>query len=110
MEVTRLFDILEQYLNEYPVEDAVCGKENGNWVRYSTRDYVMAVTEYSYLMAHEMVPDEILPKDSNKYTWGKYKKEEVFKRFDEYSAMLMADAIDSIARAWLHVWIRYREW
>ena len=48
MEVTRLFDILEQYLNEYPVEDAVCGKENGNWVRYSTRDYVRIVNDISY--------------------------------------------------------------
>ena len=95
---------VEENIVKRPFIYSWCGKD------YSTRDYVMAVTEYSYLMAHEMVPDEILPKDSNKYTWGKYKKEEVFKRFDEYSAMLMADAIDSIARAWLHVWIRYREW
>ncbi|MCR4737224.1 MAG: long-chain fatty acid--CoA ligase [Bacteroidales bacterium] len=48
MEVTRLFDILDNYLNEYPVEDAICGKENGNWVRYSTRDYVRIVNDISY--------------------------------------------------------------
>ena len=72
---------------------------------YSTRDYIKAVTEYSYLMAHEMIPEEC-----EKLSWGKYKKHERFQHFDEYSAMLMADAVDSIARAWLHVWIRYREW
>lgn len=72
---------------------------------YSTRDYVSAVTQYSYLLAHEMVPEDV-----GNVNWTAYKETEAYKRFDEYSAMLMADAVDSIARAWLHVWIRYREW
>ena len=90
------------------VEEKICSRPfiygwGGN--DYSTRDYIKAVTEYSYLMAHEMIPAEC-----EKLSWGNYKKHERFKRFDEYTAMLMADAVDSIARAWLHVWIRYREW
>ena len=72
---------------------------------YSTWDYVSAVTEYSYLLAHEMIPD-----GTGDIAWNKYKELDVYKRFDEYSAKLLADAVDSIARAWLHVWIRYRDW
>lgn len=48
MEVTRLFDILDRYLKEFPNEDALCGKESGNWVKYSTKDYVQKVTYISY--------------------------------------------------------------
>ena len=73
--------------------------------KYSTWDYVSAVTEYSYLLAHEMIPD-----GTGDIAWNKYKELDVYKRFDEYSAKLLADAVDSIARAWLHVWIRYRDW
>ena len=36
MEVTRLFDMLERDLKEFPKEDALCCKENGSWVKYST--------------------------------------------------------------------------
>lgn len=48
MEVTRLFDILDRYLKEFPNEDALCGKESGTWVKYSTNDYVQKVTYISY--------------------------------------------------------------
>ena len=78
-----------------------------NWgsSQYSTWDYVSAVTEYSYLLAYEMVP-----KGSGDPAWAKYKAMDVYQRFDEYSAKLLADAVDSIARAWLHTWIRYSDW
>ena len=72
---------------------------------YNCRQYIEAVTEYSYLLGHEMVPEEC-----ESLTWGKYKKHERYQSFNKYSAMLLADAVDSIARAWLHVWIRYRDW
>lgn len=78
-----------------------------NWGNkdYSTWDYISAVTQYSYLLAYEMIPQ-----GTGDLTWAAYKKLDAYQRFDEYSSMLLADAIDSIARAWLHVWIRYREW
>ena len=57
------------------------------------------------MLAHEMVPEEI-----GDISWSQYKESAPYQRFDEYSAKLLADAVDSIARAWLHVWIRYREW
>ena len=78
-----------------------------NWGNsdYSTWDYMSAVTEYSYLLAYEM-----FPRDFENMGWTAYKKTPAAARFEEYSSKLMADAIDSIARAWLHVWIRYRLW
>lgn len=48
MEVRRLFDILERNLTEFPLEDAICGKENGLWVKYSTQEYVNRVNNISY--------------------------------------------------------------
>jgi len=72
---------------------------------YSTWDYMSAVTEYSYLLAYQM-----FPKDFADTGWTEYKKMPQAERFDEYSTKLMTDAVDSIARAWLHVWIRYRQW
>ena len=48
MEVTRLFDILERDLKEFPKEDALCGKENGIWIKHSTKDYADKVNSISY--------------------------------------------------------------
>ena len=78
-----------------------------NWGHsdYSTWDYMSSVTEYSYLLAYQM-----FPKDFADGGWTEYKKTPAAARFEEYSSKLMADAVDSIARAWLHVWIRYRQW
>ena len=48
MQVTRLFDMLERDLKEFPKEDALCCKENGIWVKYSTAKYVEIVNNLSY--------------------------------------------------------------
>ena len=48
MEVTRLFDILDNYLKKFPKEDALAGKENGVWIKYSTEAYVQNVNDLSY--------------------------------------------------------------
>jgi long-chain acyl-CoA synthetase len=37
--VTRTFDILERYLEEFPREDALGGKQDGKWYTYSTAEY-----------------------------------------------------------------------
>ena len=39
IKVTRTFDILDRYMKEFPREDALGGKKNGNWYTYSTTDY-----------------------------------------------------------------------
>lgn len=48
MAITRLFDILEHNLRYLPKEDALCGKENGVWVKYSTQEYINIVNNISY--------------------------------------------------------------
>lgn len=40
VEVTRTFDILEKYLQEFPRKDALGGKDSGDWYVYSTAEYV----------------------------------------------------------------------
>lgn len=37
--VTRTFDILERYLQEFPRKDALGGKKGGKWYTYSTEEY-----------------------------------------------------------------------
>jgi long-chain acyl-CoA synthetase len=38
--VTRTFDILERYMQEFPRKDALGGKKDGNWYTYSTAEYI----------------------------------------------------------------------
>jgi long-chain acyl-CoA synthetase len=45
MTVKRTFDLLQRYKEFFPdKEDALCNKQNGVWVKYSTNDYI----DYSY--------------------------------------------------------------
>lgn len=68
-------------------------------------DYMRAVTQRSYLMSYEM-----FPADFEDMGWKDYKKTDAYKNFEEYSAMILADAIDSIARSWLFAWMKYHDW
>jgi len=44
METTRIFDVLDRYREKFPKDDALCFKQNGAWVKFSSKDYI----EYSY--------------------------------------------------------------
>jgi long-chain acyl-CoA synthetase len=48
MEVTRVFDLLDRYLEKFPKDDALAGKEEGEWMKYSTRSYVDISNYISY--------------------------------------------------------------
>jgi len=48
MEVTRTFDILDLYREKNIKDDALAGKENGVWVKYSSAQYVENATLISY--------------------------------------------------------------
>jgi long-chain acyl-CoA synthetase len=39
VKVTRTFDILDRYMEEFPREDALGGKKENSWYTYSTEDY-----------------------------------------------------------------------
>lgn len=72
----------------------------------NTWDYMSAVSEYSYLMAYSMLPD----KWDEKLSKATYKASAEWTRFEDDSRAILCDAIDSIARVWLHAWARYQDW
>lgn len=47
-EVTRLFDLKERFHNLFPKQDAFAGKEEGEWVKYSTKAYAEISDHISY--------------------------------------------------------------
>lgn len=73
----------------------------------NTWDYMSAISQYSYLMAYRMIPSQY---DETNLTKQLYQTTEEWSHFEEYSRYIFSDAIDSIARVWLHVWVRYRKW
>ena len=51
MEITRLFDILDKYLLENPTQEvALAAKRNGEWRKYSIKEYVELTNYLSYAM------------------------------------------------------------
>ena len=51
MEVTRLFDLLDNYLEKYPTQDAALAcKRDGVWVKFSIQEYVELTNSMSYGM------------------------------------------------------------
>ena len=73
----------------------------------NTWDYMSGISQYSYLLAYRMIPQEYTNENLTK---EKFKELDAWKNFDDYGLTIFGDAIDSIARVWLHVWIRYRDW
>ena len=99
----RVFRLLRKVEDEILSREFVPGWGSKNSNLY---DYMRAVTQRSYLMSYEMVPA-----DFDDMGWKDYKETDVFKKhFEEYSVMILSDAIDSIARAWLNVWMDFHSW
>ena len=40
MEVTRTFDLLERYSQLFVKPDILAGKKDGEWIKYSSNDYI----------------------------------------------------------------------
>ncbi|MEG1555971.1 MAG: hypothetical protein RR356_04515, partial [Bacteroidales bacterium] len=78
------------------------GTGNGN-----TWDYMSAVTQYSYLMSYLMIPAQY---NETNLDQKLFKNLDTWQKFDQHSQDIFVDAIDSIARIWLHVWNHYQKW
>lgn len=51
MKITRIFDLLENYLENYPEQDtALASKINGVWKKYSIQDYIKKTDNISFGM------------------------------------------------------------
>lgn len=72
MKVTRNFDLLDRYKELYIKEDALCAKQNGIWVKYSSADFI----EYSYNFCYGLLAlgfkkgDKIITISHNRPEWN----------------------------------------
>jgi len=48
MNVTRTFDLLDRYTELFPMKSALAGKQDGNWIEYSSQDYINFSNWVSY--------------------------------------------------------------
>ncbi len=73
MEVTRLFEILSHYKENYkPKDDALAGKVNGKWVKYSIDQYIEISNDLSYALLELGVEmgDKIATISNNRPEWN----------------------------------------
>ncbi|MBO4843626.1 MAG: hypothetical protein J5490_03470 [Bacteroidales bacterium] len=74
----------------------------------NTWDYMSGISQYSYLMSYRLVPADHIPDEISK---NLYMNSSAYKdHFLEYSKVILGDAVESIAKVWLHAWVRYRDW
>ena len=60
MEIKRVFDLLQNYLEKYPNQQvALAGKKNGEWVKYSIQSYV----EHANLLSYAFIELGLQPGD-----------------------------------------------
>jgi long-chain acyl-CoA synthetase len=73
MEVTRIFDLLPRYKQVFKSkEDALSGKEDGKWVKYSIDQYIGAANNISYAFLKLGIKkgDKIATITSNRPEWN----------------------------------------
>ena len=73
----------------------------------STWDDMSGASQYSYLFSNYLISMDFsntqgMDEFMEQTEWGQH--------FDDYNKMIFSDAIDSIARIWLHVWMKYTGW
>ncbi len=72
MEVTRTFDLLDRYQKHFMKENAFVAKESGEWVNYSTQQYI----DYSYYFSYGLLAlgfkkgDKIATISNNRPEWN----------------------------------------
>ncbi len=72
MEVTRNFDLLERYKNQFVKDDALVAKKDGKWISFSTEQYI----RNSYLLSYGLLAlgmkkgDKIITVSNNRPEWN----------------------------------------
>jgi len=69
-------------------------------------DFMSAICQHSYLLSHCFIPEQYTHTNVTSDNWQSLGS----ISFEAYSAAVLSDAIDSIARIWLRVWRRYMKW
>ncbi len=72
MNVERTFDLLDRYCQLFKKEDALCAKENGEWVKYSSREYIDHSYNFSYGLLELGLKkgDKIITVTNNRPEWN----------------------------------------
>lgn len=72
MEILRTFDIVSKMLAEFPKEDALAVKRNGQWEKFSTAEYRKLVDDFSYGLLHMGIEkgDKIFTISNNRPEWN----------------------------------------
>ena len=73
MEVTRIFDLLNRYAEHFPdKDDALAGKKDGKWIKYSSKKYIDYSNYFSYgLLGLGFKPgDKIATVSNNRPEWN----------------------------------------
>src|SRR4030042_6407386 len=72
MNVERTFDLLDRYKEHFVKEDALCGKQNGAWVKYSTEDYIDYAYNFSFGLLDMGIKkgDKIITVANNRPEWN----------------------------------------
>ena len=72
MQITRTFDLLDRYINNFPEITALAAKENGKWIEYSAKQY----NELAHLFAYGLLEmglkkgDKIITISNNRPEWN----------------------------------------
>jgi long-chain acyl-CoA synthetase len=72
MALTRIFDLLDRYKESLAKDDALCFKHNGNWVKFTSREYI----EYSFSFCYGLYElglrkgDKIITVSTNRPEWN----------------------------------------
>jgi len=72
MEITRTFDLLKLYAEKYIIEDALAGKKNKKWVKYSSQEYIDNSHHFAYglLEMGFQKGDKIATVSNNRPEWN----------------------------------------
>jgi long-chain acyl-CoA synthetase len=72
MNVERTFDLLSRYKEHFIKEDALCGKKNGVWQKYSSGDYIDFSNNFSYGLLDMGLKkgDKIITVSNNRPEWN----------------------------------------
>jgi len=72
MNVQRTFDLLDRYEELFPKDDALCFKQDGKWVKFSTRDYINNSYKFCYGLYEDGFRrgDKIITISSNRPEWN----------------------------------------
>lgn len=72
MDVTRTFDLLERYRSFPTKDDALCFKQHGEWIRYSSQEYIDNSTNlcYGLYQLGMRKGDKIITISANRPEWN----------------------------------------